>query len=99
MTETRETVKKLKLELERVKLSEATMHSGALEVTPQALAAAKEPTIPKSSSRGRAARSGANGRGQEQLSLDIERLGITGADRKALVSAVQTTKAIIAEHG
>ena len=39
------------------------------------------------------------GGGQGQLSLNVDALGITGQDRTALASAVQTTRAIISEHG
>ncbi|MEO1959471.1 MAG: type IV secretory system conjugative DNA transfer family protein, partial [Paracoccus sp. (in: a-proteobacteria)] len=94
MSETRETVEKLKLELQEVR---------ALNVAPDADPNAAKPskTDPFSSTkaRGRAARAAASGGVQDQLSLDIEGLGITSTDRTALASAVQTTRAIIAEHG
>jgi type IV secretion system protein VirD4 len=58
----------------------------------------KKDTLVSANARGRAARAAVSGGGRGQLSLDIEGLGIDALDNKALASAVQTTRAIIAEH-
>lgn len=95
MSETRETVEKLKQELQEVRAANV-----ARDIGPNALNSAsntsKSDPITSANARGRAARAAAGG--QSQLSLDIEGLGITSADQTALASAVQTTRAIIAEH-
>jgi type IV secretion system protein VirD4 len=94
MSETRETVERLKQELQEVRAANVAREAGS-----------KAPNIstvdPLSSAkaRGRAARAAASGSGQEQLTLDIVGLGIdTVADQAALTAAVQTTQAILAEH-
>ncbi|MGL4413304.1 type IV secretory system conjugative DNA transfer family protein, partial [Roseinatronobacter monicus] len=99
MSETRETVEKLKQELERVKLSGEAMHDNPPVVAPQEEAAAtKQPKL-KSSSRGRAARAAAAaGASPSQLNFDLGKLGISATDQAALASAVQTTRSIIKEH-
>jgi type IV secretion system protein VirD4 len=90
MSETRETVEKLKQELQEVRAANVARDEGsnAPKTNPVSLAKA----------RGRAARAAASGGGQGQLSLDIEGLGIRDANRTALETAVQTTRAILAEH-
>ena len=94
MSETRETVEKLKQELREVRAANAAQDGGAN--VPTTFRA--DPTR-SAKARGRAARAAASGGGQGQLSLDVEGLGITNTDRATLASAVQTTRAIIAEHG
>jgi type IV secretion system protein VirD4 len=94
MSETRETVARLKQELQEVRAA-----AGPWEVDPNAPKAAKTDPVSAAKARGRAARAAASGGGQAQLSLDVEGLGIAGADQAALESAVRTTRAIIAAHG
>ena len=93
MSETRETVEKLKQELQEVREA-----AGAREVGPNAPNASKTDPVSAAKARGRAARAAASSGGQGQLSLNIAGLGITRADKTMLASAVQTTRAIIAEH-
>jgi type IV secretion system protein VirD4 len=93
ITETRETVEKLKQELQEVRAA-----AGPREVGPNAPNASKTDHVSAAKARGRAARAAASGGGQGQLALNFEGLGITRADRTMLASAVQTTRAIIAEH-
>ena len=94
MTETRETVERLKQKLQEMRAANVARDVGAN-------APSAKTTNPGSSgkARSRAARAAATGGGQGQLSLDVEGLGIRGANRAALESAVQTTRTIIAEHG
>ena len=94
MSETRETVEKLKQELQEVRAANAARDGGANMPT----TFRTDPTR-SAKARGRAARAAVSGGGQGQLSLDVEGLGITNTDRTTLASAVQTTRAIIAEHG
>ena len=94
MSKTRETVERLRQELQQVQAASVTREAGS-----NAPNTSKNDPVSSAKARGRAARAAASGGGQGQLSLDIEGLGITGAERKALASAVQTTRAIIAEHG
>ena len=98
MTETRETVEKLKQELREVRAA-----AGA--PTPTASMAAEVPTaeqdpklMPSRRARGRAARAAVDGAVSGQLSINMARLGIKDADRTELAEAVQTTRAIIAEY-
>lgn len=98
MTETRETVEKLKQELQEVRAAAGAQ--GAAKVP------AEEP--PKEShdrkteivgrARGRAARAAAGSAGGSQLSFDPAALGLKEADKTKLAAAVQTTRAIIAEY-
>jgi len=97
MTETRETVEKLRQELKEVKAANVAQGADSRSLMLASDASKTEP-VSSAKARGRAARAAASGGGQAQLSLDIERLGINSEDRTALASAVQTTKAIIAEH-
>lgn len=94
MSETRETVARLKQELQEVRAA-----AGPRDVGPNAPNVSKTDPVSAAKARGRAARVAASGGGQGQLSLDVEGLGITNTDRTTLASAVQTTRAIIAEHG
>ncbi|KHQ50028.1 Type VI secretion protein [Mameliella alba] len=93
MSETRETVERLKQELQEVRAA-----AGPREVGPNAPIAPKTDPVFAAKARGRAARAAASGGGQGQLTLNFEGLGITSADRTMLASAVQTTRAIIPEH-
>jgi type IV secretion system protein VirD4 len=98
MSETRETVEKLKQELQEVRLAAGSQ--GATKVP------AKEP--PKESHdskpeilgrpRGRVARAAVGSAGGSQLSFDPAALGLKEADTTELAAAVQTTRAIIAEY-
>jgi type IV secretion system protein VirD4 len=100
MTETRETVEKLKLELQEVRASAGAQGSGIAGAPTEQ--PPKEPHVPKPEisgrARGRAARAAAGGGGSGQLSFDLARLGLKGADKTELAAAVQTTRAIIAEY-
>ena len=98
MSETRETVEKLKQELQEVRAEKAAEVTGPTAPKPSNDISRTGPGI-AAMARGRAARIAASGGGQGQLSLNVEALGITGQDRTALASAVQTTRAIISEHG
>lgn len=91
MSETRETVEKLKQELQEVRAANVAREAGPNPPKTDPVSSAK--------ARGRAARAAASGGGQGQLSLDIEGLGISSTDRTALASAVLTTRAIIARYG
>ena len=94
MSETRETVEKLKQELQEVRAANV-----ARDFSPKVPNdIPKKDTLVSANARGRAARAAVSGGGRGQLSLDIEGLGIDALDNKALASAVQTTRAIIAEH-
>lgn len=103
MFETRQTVEKLKQELQEVRAASGVVGSptpSPSTATGAPVAASPQPRpYVSDQARGRAARIAASGPGQGQLSLDIEGLGITGAGKAVLASAVQTTRAIIAEHG
>jgi len=102
MTETRETVEKLKQELKEVREATVPQRFG----TAAASKAAKAPPIetqdskpaPSGRARGRAARAAAGGDGSVQLSLDLAGFGLQQADRAALAAAIQTTRAILAEY-
>lgn len=102
MSETRETVEKLKHELQEVRAAAGAQASAAPGQTPATDALAVEapqakPTAPVRA-RGQAARAVADGGGAGQLSLDLAGLGIKDADRTKLSTAVQTTRAILAEY-
>jgi len=100
MSETRETVEKLKLELREVRAEYGA--KGSPPQTPTgALEAPAEDAVKADSlsrARGRAARAAASRAGGGLLSLDLAGLGIRGGDKTELISAVQTTRAIIAEY-
>jgi len=98
MSETRETVEKLRRELNEVRSLEASQENATAASSPQRVAEASEPKAIASSSRGRSARAGAAA-GPARLNLDLGRLGISERDGTALVPAVQTTRSIIAEYG
>nr|AMP57128.1 type IV secretory system Conjugative DNA transfer [uncultured bacterium] len=102
MTETRETVEKLKLELQEVRAA-----AGAKEVAaPSASLPTGDPRtpgqypkpVPSRRARGRATRDAVDGDVSGQLSVDLASLGLKEADRNELASAVKTTRAIIAEY-
>jgi type IV secretion system protein VirD4 len=102
MTETREAVEKLKLELQEVRAA-----AGGLGAeTPRSLLSVKDPitetrdpkSVPAPRARGRAARAAVGGGVSGQLSVDLSKLGVKEADRAQLAAAVQTTRAIIAEY-
>jgi len=101
MTETRETVEKLKLELREVRAAGA---QGA--GTPTASMAVEFPARAEQDpklmlsrrARGRAARAAVDSTVSGQLSIDLARLGLRDADRTELSAAVQTTRAILAEY-
>ena len=100
MSETRETVEKLKQELQEVRA--ATEAKGAATRTPtgagEAPATGPVKAVSVSRARGRAARAAASSAGGGLLSLDLAGLGIKGGDKTELASAVQSTRAIIAEY-
>jgi type IV secretion system protein VirD4 len=102
MSETREIVEKLKQELQEVRAATVAQGSapqtstGALEAP--AMGTLNAGTSSVSRARGRAARTAASGTGRGQLSIDLGGLGISGGDKTELISAVQTTRAIIAEY-
>ncbi len=102
MTETRETVEKLKLELQEVRAAAGAQGSGTASSSMTVELPATETQDPKPTlsgrARGRAARDAAAGGGPGQLSLDLARLGLREADSTKLTAAVQTTRAIIAEY-
>ncbi|GAA0307847.1 type IV secretory system conjugative DNA transfer family protein [Rhodovulum strictum] len=102
IAETRGTVERLMRELMAVKASGAVMpEAGAAAGSDIAPAgdARLEPTR-SSRARGRAARALAGAVNSEPapLTIDLDRLGIAGADQAGLVAAVQTTRSIIAEY-
>ncbi|MDP2050681.1 MAG: type IV secretory system conjugative DNA transfer family protein [Cypionkella sp.] len=100
ISETRETVEKLKQELQEVRA--ATEAKGAATRTPtgagEAPATGPVKAVSVSRARGRAARAAASSAGGGLLSLDLAGLGIKGGDKTELASAVQSTRAIIAEY-
>lgn len=101
MTETRETVEKLKQELCEVRAARAQVAE-----TPRALMTAELPKRPEQDpmpmvsrrSRGRAARVAVDSAVSGQLSINLARLGLKDTDRTELAEAVQTTRTIIAEY-
>ena len=100
MTETRETVEKLKQELQEVRTAAGTQRAGPVSTI------AEDPSEQMQVSKlarpgraqGKAARAAAGGGGSGQLSFDLARLGLKEANRTELSAAVQTTRAIIAEY-
>jgi type IV secretion system protein VirD4 len=102
MSETRETVEKLKQELQAVRAAAGAQGSGtapsSMTVEPPATETQDPQPAPSGRARGRAARAAAGGGGSGQLSFDLAGLGLKEADRTQLASAVQTTRAIIAEY-
>jgi type IV secretion system protein VirD4 len=94
MSETRETVERLKQELQEVRAA-----AGPREVGHNAPNASKTDPVSAAKARGRAARAAASGGGQGQLSLDLAGMGLNHAGRSELAAAVQTTRAIIEAHG
>jgi type IV secretion system protein VirD4 len=100
MTETRETVEKLKQELQEVRAAAGAQ--GTVATTVKSAEPSTEPQghgpVGSTRARGRAASAAAGGIGSGQLSLDLAALGIKEADRTELLAAVQTTRAIIAEY-
>jgi len=103
MTETRETVEKLKQELHEVRAAAGAQGSGSASssMTVESPATETQDQQPARSgrARGRAARAAAGGGGSGQLSFDLARLGLKEADRTQLAAAVQTTRSIIEVHG
>ena len=101
MSETRETVARLKQELQEVRAAAGAQGSGSASssMTVESPATETQDQQPARSgrARGRAARAAAGGGGSGQLSFDLARLGLKEADRTQLAAAVQTTRAIIAE--
>ena len=101
MTETRETVEKLKQELQEVRAAAGAQGAGTLTASMAAEVprAEQDPKLKLSRrARGHAARAAAGAAGLDQLSLDLATVGIQGHYTPELVAAVQTTRAIIAEH-
>ena len=101
MTETRETVEKLKQEVQGGGGAGGGQGAGGAFSSNTIKTPAMETQNPQPAlsgrARGRAARAAAGGGGSGQLSLDLGGLGLNGADRTELAAAVQTTRAIIAE--
>ena len=97
MTETRETVEKLRQELNEVRAAGTSHDKASPAVLTQTPATEGDLQKPPSSSRGRAARAGALS-APVQLDLNLGNLGISERDRATLASAVQTTRSIIGEH-
>jgi len=97
MSETRETVEKLRQELRDVKAAGVAKEE-PLQAAEDSNRKAKQ--FHASKLRGRAARTAAaNGNpSQSKITVDFARFGIGDADHKALESAVQTTRSIIGEH-
>ena len=102
MTETRETVEKLKQELQEVRAAAGAQGTGTAAGSMTVEGPKKETKDPKAvlsrRLRGRAARTAADSGVSGQLSIDLARLGLKEADRTELAAAVQTTRAIIAEY-
>jgi type IV secretion system protein VirD4 len=99
MTETRETVEKLKQELREVRAAAGTQGAGNVAAFMTVEATMQDPSPFRSGlARGRAARAAAGGSGSVQLSFDQARLGLREADRIDLAAAVKTTRSIIAEY-
>lgn len=95
-------MEKLKQELQEVRTAAGTQGAGS---SSGAISSAVPKTEPQDEmpalsarARGKAARSAAGGGGSDQLSFDVAALGFGESDRSALKAAVQSTRAIIAEH-
>jgi len=103
MTETRETVEKLKQELQEVRTAAGAQGSGTasswMTVEPPATETQDPQPAQSGRARGKAARAAAGGGGLGQLSFDLAGLGIRGANSLELAAAVQTTRSIIEVHG
>lgn len=91
-------MEKLKQELQEVRAEKAAQETGPPAPKPSNDISKTGRDI-AAKARGRAARAAAGGGGKGQLSLDMEGFGNSSSDRSVLASAVQTTRAIIAEHG
>jgi len=102
MTETRETVEKLRQQLKDVKAAGVAKEDPKQDASLQTVEGGNRwpNQVGGSQWRGRAARAaaGAGHPSQSQLTLDLKQFGIGSADLKALASAVQTTRSIIGEH-
>ena len=102
MTETRETVEKLKQELQEVRAAAGARDSGTEGSSKAIEAPTTDTQVPSlavsNRTRGRAARAAAGGGGSGQVAFDLAGLGLKEGDRTELAVAVQTTRAIIAEH-
>ena len=101
MTETRQTVEKLKQELQEVRAAAGAPGAGTLtaSMTAEVPRAEQDPKLMLSRrARGRSARAAVDSAVSGQLSIDLARLGLNDADRTELAEAVQTTRAIIAEY-
>jgi len=102
MSETRETVEKLKLELQEVRAAAGAKGPEANALPQAAQSPSQEPLdptpAPTGRARGRAARAAAGRAGSDQLSFDLAGLGLRASDSVELAAAVQTTREIIAEH-
>ncbi|MCA0206948.1 MAG: type IV secretory system conjugative DNA transfer family protein [Proteobacteria bacterium] len=97
MSETRETVEKLRKELKEVK--SAGGGAAATKSSEEAASSTQRTYLASASRRrGRAARAAADQGQQMKLSVDVAKLGIGSAEHKSLSAAVQTTRAIIAAH-
>jgi len=96
MSETRETVEKLKQELREVRAAAGAHGVGTVAKVAEEIQLSTQPQSGRA--RGKAARSAAGGSSSGHLSFDLERLGLKEADRIELATAVQTTRAIIAEY-
>ncbi len=94
MTETRETVEKLKQELQEVRAAAGAQ--GAAKVPAEEPHERKPQIVGRA--RGRAARAAAGSAGGSKLSFDPAALGLKEADKTKLAAAVQTTREIIAEY-
>jgi type IV secretion system protein VirD4 len=103
MTETRETVEKLKQELREVRTAAGAQGAGTASSSMTVEAPSTETQDPQPApsgrARGRAARAAAAGGGSGQLSFDLARLGLKEADSLKLSAAVLTTRSIIETHG
>jgi type IV secretion system protein VirD4 len=101
MTETRETVEKLKQELQEVRAA-GVQGSGAEGSSKTVEAPNTDRQVSSlavsNRARGRAARAEAGGGGLGQVAFDLAGLGLKEADKTELAVAVQTTRAIIAEY-
>ena len=102
MSETRETVEKLKQELQEVRAAAGAQGSEANALPKAAQSPSQEQLDPKPApsgrARGRAARTAAGAAGSDQLSFDLAGLGLRPSDRTQLAAAVLTTRRIIAQH-
>jgi type IV secretion system protein VirD4 len=103
MSETRDTVEKLKQELQKVQAASERQGSDGAAASTTTIAGSEGP-MPQAEApvsgraRGRAARAAAGGGGAAQVSFDPAGLGLKEADKDELAVAVQTTRAIIAEY-